>query len=554
MSRPAPSWLRRLAGDREGAAAVILAASAFVLVGAAAVAVDVGSLYLQHRQMQGLADAVALAAANGTSPGDSRARALALIAQSQVRGVTLGSITSGHYVADPSVPPDSRFTTGAAGPNEAGAVRVELQQTVPLYFGAILTGRMQSQVSTTATAARLDMASFSIGTQLSTLNGAMPSAFLSALAGAQLNLSSTDIATLQNSRIDLLSLGDVLRVGAGTPGATYGQVFSGSVPLGTLLAAMAATAPDSASRTLLQTVAGQVSSGAVTLTDLIDLGPLARIDYRDPSNSVATDAYTLLRSLLQLARGPIYDVSMTTPLAGFSSVNLRVVGGPQPVHSPMMTVSAANGVTISTSQTRIYIDAQLATPVIPLVTLRFPLYLEVARATAQMTAIRCNSDPVNDGVTLSVTPSIGNFAIAAIDPTKMTDFTARPTIGPGTLVQIPTLSVTGYSAIALGGASAQSVHFSRSDIANWVTHSVSTNDLVTGIASSLVSAMQVTVTSPLGSLGLQSLTPTQVQSALAAVAPALDGLLNDLTQSLGVPLGVANTRVDRMRCGVPAVV
>ncbi len=55
----------RLAHDRKGGVTILLAGALFMLAGAATVAVDLGSVYLARRQLQGIADAAALAAADG---------------------------------------------------------------------------------------------------------------------------------------------------------------------------------------------------------------------------------------------------------------------------------------------------------------------------------------------------------------------------------------------------------------------------------------------------------------------------------------------------------
>ena len=60
MSQP-HKRMRRLLVDKRGGISVLLAGSLFMLAGAATVAVDLGSVYLAKRQLQGVADAAALA-------------------------------------------------------------------------------------------------------------------------------------------------------------------------------------------------------------------------------------------------------------------------------------------------------------------------------------------------------------------------------------------------------------------------------------------------------------------------------------------------------------
>jgi uncharacterized membrane protein len=122
--------MRRLLRDRRGGISVILAGSTFMLAGAATVAVDLGSVYLARRQLQGIADAAALAAVEG-----GRSAAVQLVSQTGVAGVTLASAEPGRYSADPALPVPSRFQAGDAS---GGAMRVEVQRRVPLFFARLL--------------------------------------------------------------------------------------------------------------------------------------------------------------------------------------------------------------------------------------------------------------------------------------------------------------------------------------------------------------------------------------------------------------------------------
>ncbi|MBX4390177.1 hypothetical protein K4H03_29285, partial [Mycobacterium tuberculosis] len=81
---------------------------------------DLGSIYLARRQLQGIADAAALAAARG-----GRTAAEQLIARSGIGGVTIASVEAGSYAANPAVPVASRFR---AGDPEGGATRIAVQR------------------------------------------------------------------------------------------------------------------------------------------------------------------------------------------------------------------------------------------------------------------------------------------------------------------------------------------------------------------------------------------------------------------------------------------
>ncbi|WP_204337686.1 hypothetical protein, partial [Klebsiella pneumoniae] len=61
-----------------------------------------------------------------------------------------------------------------------------------LFFGAAILGKPQIDISRTATAASAQLASFSIGTRLLSLQGGVANSLLSALTGSQINLSVMD--------------------------------------------------------------------------------------------------------------------------------------------------------------------------------------------------------------------------------------------------------------------------------------------------------------------------------------------------------------------------
>lgn len=542
---------RQLRSDQGGAAGIMVAGGAFALVGAASLAVDVGSIYLAKRQLQGVADAAAIAAAGNVADDDAGfAEAQALIDHTADSGVTVRKVMPGVYARDPSIAPDHRFTPGWDG---RSAVKVTVEQHVPLFFAKLLTGRDTTTISAEATAAQNDLAAYSLGTRLAAFSGGIPGAMLDALAGNSLGLVQADIATLQGASISALSLGDALRTRLGLPGAQYGSIYDAEIPLDTIVAAMADAAPDAASQTLLRDLATKVGTNPVKLSDIIDLGPLAPVDFNDGKTTAGLDAYTLLQASLELSNGPTYDVSFNTNVAGVAKTTVRVAGGPGVVHSPLLSITAAHGYVLRTSQSRIYISADINTGIPSLPTLHLPIYVELAASEAVMNNIQCKGVATASGVTLGVTPSIGSVAIGNIDLSKFDDFSQDMPVSKATLASALGISVTGYSDIALGGTSAQSVFFNRDEIAAHVTKTVATNDLIVSIASSLIDQMDLKVTTPLGAIGTSLLTQTVGQVLLLA-GPGLDGLINNLLQALGTPLGLADTRIDQLRCGVPLLV
>src|SRR5437868_10188199 len=139
--------VRRWLKDDRGGVAIMAAAFGGILCVLAALAVDVGSISLKARQIQGTADLSAMAAAHDLTHAEAAARATASANLSDVQAV---SVTKGGYVADARIKPKDRFSPGGAEPN---AARVEVTAPAPLFFGRWVLQRDSITVRRTATAA-----------------------------------------------------------------------------------------------------------------------------------------------------------------------------------------------------------------------------------------------------------------------------------------------------------------------------------------------------------------------------------------------------------------
>lgn len=532
----------RLATNRRGGISVLVAGSMFMLAGAATVAVDLGSVYLARRQLQGIADAAALAASNG-----GRTSAEQLLAQSGVQGITIVSIEDGSYTADAAVAVADRFQAGGA---DGSATRIAVQRRVPLFFGRLLVGRDGVDLSARAIAARTDAAAFSLGTGLASLSGGLPNMVLSNLAGTELNLSVMDYNGLVNANLDLLHVADALKVRLGRDGDAYGELFDRQVPIGDLLAAMADASAGSAAAATLQALAGRIAGRSVRLGDIIDLGPMRSAGSAAGQPNIVLDAFSMLRMLLSPPSGVSVPMDLRVAVPGLASTRLMLVVGEGQTRSPLLTVTAKRDVVLRTAQTRMYLETSVATLLGGLGSVRVPLYIELAAAEARLSDIICG---LNGGVTLAVTPSVGSAVLGDVDVGALTDFSIAANPRPALLAQALGTRVTGFTRIALGGIQAQNVHFSSAEISARQVKTVSTQDLTRGIASSLASQTQVQVSvlgltvsnSPLGPL---------VGSLLGTTAPLLDSLLASVTATLGVRVGSADVRVHERRCGVAQIV
>src|SRR5690606_20067727 len=84
---------RTLRRDANGASSILLATSLMTLAGAATMAIDLGSVYLAQRKLQGAADAAALAAAAGDVDASGYDAAQRMIAEYTLEDVSIVSLT-----------------------------------------------------------------------------------------------------------------------------------------------------------------------------------------------------------------------------------------------------------------------------------------------------------------------------------------------------------------------------------------------------------------------------------------------------------------------------
>ncbi|MFD1036426.1 pilus assembly protein TadG-related protein [Sphingomonas hankookensis] len=540
--------IRTLIRRREGNVAMIVAGGLAMLTGTAVLGVDTATLYLEKRRLQGTADAAALAAAADLD--NATVRAQAAVSLSPDNNTRLVTLTPGRYDRNAQLSVDTRFSPNAVSGN---AARVALESTIKPIFAQVF-GRQTVTLSAKATAARIDLAGFSIGTRAASVQGGLPGALLSQLAGSDLSLSVMDYNALVSGQVDLLKTAELLRTGVGVQASTFDEVLAGDVTLPRLVTAMAGSTSNSATAQVLRTLATRLSTRSVQLNKIIDLGPLGSRSVADPTRPVQVDAYALLREVLQINSGTRQvqsEIDLGVPGIGATKLYLQV--GERAAHSPWLSIGEAGQTVVRTAQTRMWIDITLLNVPLNLASVRVPIYVELAEAEARLAGIACRGGPANASVALDVTPSIGRAAIADLDPTALGNFQQAMALRPAKMVTLPLASLTGYANVQLGGVSAQRVNFSAADIDANTVKTVSTNDIAAGLASSVLRSIDIRA-NVLG-IGLSAgLLTSTLGNTLSAAAPALDLVVNQVTALAGVHLGQADVRVDGVRCGTPILV
>ncbi|MDI7774303.1 pilus assembly protein TadG-related protein [Asticcacaulis sp. EMRT-3] len=552
-------FLLRFRQDDRGAVAITMALMMTVIISFAALAVDTGYLYLKSRQLQGTADLAALSAAAHLDHADAAAQAV--VAANESDAVSVQTQT-GVYDPASGSDPASRFKAGASGDSASNAARVVLTDHADLFFGRIWRNSPVA-ISRTATASNVQMAAFSIGSRLVSLNGGVANALLSGLTGSQISLSVMDYNALVGAKVDLLSYVQALHTKANLTAASFSDTLNSQISVGDALDVLIGQSDiqnnPSLKAPLTVLANSAVRNTKIRLGDLIDTGVYGDQDHivGGVDSAIHVSSMALVNALLELAnadRQVQLDLSAQVPsLAG---VKVWLAIGERPNHSPWLTVTRSGDPIIRTAQARLYIEASVAAnnallKPLGVTGVRLPVYVELASAQAKLSAISC--DASGHSVNLLVSPSIGQAAIGDIDTSQLNDFKTPLTVSTATVLGLPLIRATARAQISLGGVTWQNVRFNAADIANQTLHTVKTDDLVQGLTTSLLQQTQINVSVAGLGLNLGGVT-SAVGGLLTPVGPPLDGVLNGLLDTLGLGLGEADVQVNGLRCNGSALV
>src|SRR5688572_1548423 len=204
----------RFAQNSAGSIAILSAAVLPLSIGALALAVDMGSLYIERRQAQSAADLAAMAAAADLDNAEA-----AVTATLQANGIdTTRSLTviKGHYSPDPTLPRESRFRPAM---DPINAVEVTFSKPGRIFFASVFINQ-PIEMEVRALAANAALATFSIGSRLLAVRDGLLNALLSSMLGSSINLSAMSYESLIDTDIQLLgfmnALATEMNITAGT--------------------------------------------------------------------------------------------------------------------------------------------------------------------------------------------------------------------------------------------------------------------------------------------------------------------------------------------------
>lgn len=553
--RPTP--LRGLAEDTGGSVSMMMAMSFITLLGAAALAVDVGSLFMQSRKLQGIADLAAISAARDVGRATTAAQATA--AENGWGRPLNVQVALGRYDPDPALAPSARFQTGGSNPS---AARVTVSGEADLFFGRLLLNRETVTLTRRATAARADMASFSIGTRLASLQGGIANQLLSGLTGSTVSLSVMDYNALAGAKVDLFKYSDLLRLNANLEAASYDKVLGTDIStgkalriLGDLLQGSGDIQAAGAARKLA-VAAGDGKK--IKLDALLDLGPYGAQDHVAGGSGAKIElaAQDLANALVVLAgEGRQVKLDLGASVPGVTDVDVWLAIGERPNNSPWLTVDRDGQVVVRTAQTRLYLKAQ-ALSVLGLLgaqPITLPVLVEAASGEAKLASMECPASLSAQAATLSVRPSVGRIVIGEIDTAKLNNFKQNLTVSRAKIADLLLVKATAKADVQIGSQSWKTARFTRADIQAGTIKTVATDDIAEATVSSLLGNLDLDVDILGIGLGLGPII-SALSGTLGAIAGPLDGVLNALTGLLGVRLGEADVQLNGLRCRDAALV
>lgn len=526
--------------DERGGVAVMTALFGGVFCVLAALAVDVGSVSLKARQIQGAADLSAMAAAHDLARADAAAHATASANLSDVQTV---DVVKGAYVADGRIKPKDRFLAGAADPN---AARVEVTAPAPLFFGRWVLQRESLNVRRTATAAipgGQPQAMFSIGSRLASLDGGLANALLSGLLGSNVSLTVMDYRALAGAQVNLLQFSDALATEIGLTAGDYDALLKQEVTAGQALKVLESIAGADARSALSKLTRAPVDA-KLKLKDLIGVEADAQHGLRQALNADVS-ALDLIMASLETANGDRQVALDLGARAGLADLDIMLAIGERPNKSPWLTITSKGEPIIRTAQARIYLKATTAQSLAGLAQVKLPILIEAASSEARLSRINCVGAP---SVTVAVRPGVARARIGAIDETKLKNFKASLTSSPATIVSVLNLvTVKAHADVEIADQNWTDVSFNRSDISEQKVKTARSRAFVNGLIISLLQRLEIDVgRGLLGGLIGDLLAP--LTQLLTPLGPVLDGVVQPLLDLLGLKLGEADVRVHGVQC------
>ena len=537
--------------DERGAFAVLFAFGFVVLAMASVLAVDVGSLYFERRQVQAGVDLAAITAASNPARAEAIAQTVlvdaGLLAPDSTEGL---EVIAGNY--NIARPLDQRFQPNVQPLN---AVSVRLEREGTLHFAQLIGTR---PITSARGIAHADaQVSFSLGSRLASLNAGVVNALLSTLLGSQVSLSLLDYRALADVQVDLFSFLDALGIELGLTALNYNQLLEAEARTGVIAKALAAIT-NGPVRTIISSLGLTSQGNAIPLDKLVNLGKLGGLQVGSSSQvaDLNVSVLELLTAAAALADGTNQvSLGVGANVPGLANLSVDLVIGEPPQGGGWFAIGSA-GTVIRTAQIRLRINASLlGGPVLLGAGVHLPLWLDVAHSEAQVASAVCPSPSAPNGsAIINVRPGVLRLGVGELNNQQLHAFGTYPPQTEATLVNVLLLKIRASALVDVGATKTIPLNFSSADIGAATLKTARTSTIVGSLVDSLFSKLTIHV----DVLGLGLSSPTVITQALRALlsplAALLDLVINTLLTILGLGIGEADVRVYGVSCTTPVLV
>lgn len=536
-------------------------------------ALDIGNVFWQRRDMQRLADTAALSAGQMIGGGCATAQAHGI---GSVRDAGAGTVNlkpadtlvidCGHWdPTKPALPGPTPYFTASVTPYNA--VNVNVSRTVPFLF-AFNWNSPSRIVSAHATAASPDMNAFSIGTGLLNVSDASPvNQLLNGLLGTSLAL---DVASYQGLAGADIKLADLLTASPLQFG-TMDALLDSKVKLKdfVLTAATALSTTDTVKANVLYGIAANIKSLDVSLGDLIDLSTATP----GAASQASVNVMDLLVGAAQVANKSSFvdlGTSINTPLASVG-VKVAIIEPPRIAIGPV-------GTSAHSAQMRVLLDIKALNVnlgLASLAVLNLPIYIEGASGTAKLKSMSCAPARADASLTMDVETGLLSTCISGAAASSMptgsnSSFCSTPATVTALTVPVILLGDVGVTINATvpvkasssvrhdvvfgaGGAPGSTVSNSYQVVNQNVVGTALSGLVGTLITESTLTPVvklgPIVITTPPAVSSLLTNVKSALTSTLAAITPQLDALIAPLLRTLGVDIGYSQIHQMSMRCG-----
>lgn len=582
--------LRTFSRDEDGAVAVIVSLVLTVLLGFAALGVDVASLYRARAQLQSVSDLTAISSvADHTA---ARTRALEALGRNAKPSGSLGLLQTGRYLRNPDVPARDRFTPLPAGSPGINAVHVTLQEDSPLHFARIFTTDTHVGLNRSALASRTGAASFSLDSNLVRIDTATLNNLLHQKFGAGAILSVGDIGVLAGATLDLGALLAALEDQAGLSLRNPAEILDMMTTPGGILAALRAVLPPAVANRLPTPDPGSSAQGIAVAAVVggidTDLG-LTVTEFLAGIEVSALDVIKAMAAIGPHQYATAGSASLSVP--GILAASADVVAGEAAADSGWVALGE-EGVQLHRAAVRLRTTTDLSPALlgdlglgVSATRLTLPVHAEVAGATATLETLRCTgSTPGALAARFRTAPtalhplngtSVAAFYLGTVDAAAFANGPIDPSnIGFADILDlsitidvpvplVPDLVIHGLtiqarSHVAVGTSQRETVNFTRSDIAAGnTTARFGSENLLSSAVTGLLSSGNTEFRVKPGQEGLVAglaepvvnavlaLLPDRILSTLAA---PLDAVLDTTLLAAGIRLGEGELTLTGHHC------